>query len=139
MRYLLLILLLSGCTTGKEYVVKISMMDPETKATTEKVVNIKAADDTSAFKRGCSEYWLQKAVALETNKTFEGTAGYHPSAIPFFFSVTSKNGMVVNYPKEQAERLTYQTVNHYITKVIPSIDTIIPIAKRPKKEAAKIY
>lgn len=129
----------SCCKSDREYIVKIAAMDADTKETTEKLTLVKAASDSSAFIRACKEYWVQKVVALEINKRFEGSPGYVPSPIPFFFSVESKDGRTITFPKEEAERMTFQTVNYYQTRVIPFIDTIIPMAKKPKKEPANIY
>ena len=139
MRYIFFILILVSCSDQKTYRVRINSMDPETKITSEKIVEFNAPSDSSAFKAGCSNYWSQKASVLEINKTFEGSPGYPVMPIPFYFSVESKNGSPVTFSKEEAERLTFATVNYYQTRVIPFIDTIIPIAKKPKSEPAKIY
>ena len=140
MKYFIVILLVfSSCSSQKDYKVVISQMDPETKVISEKVLMIKATSDSSAFKTGCSQYWSQKASVLEVNKTFEGTPNYPALPIPFFFSIESKEGTAISFPKEEAERLTLEIVNYYQTKVIPFIDTITPMIKKPKQEPAKIY
>lgn len=136
---IILLFIFLSCSSEKEYRVRISAMDPVAKTSSEKVINIKASSDSSAFKEACSNYWSQKASTMEVNKKFEGTPGYPPLPIPFYFSVETKSGNVITYPKDVAERLTFQIVNYYQTKVIPMIDTIIPLTKKPKEEPAKIY
>lgn len=136
---LLFIMFLASCSEEKEYKVIISKMHPETKATRDEVLMIKADGDTAAFQQGCKEYWLKKSVALEMNKKFEGTSGFIYELVPFYFSVETKEGSVIVFPSDVAERITAQTVNYYKEKVIPAIDTITPFAKRPKEESAKIY
>ena len=133
------IVFFSSCSSDKDYKVSISLMDPETKVISEKILMIKAPNDSSAFKTGCSQYWSQKASTLEVNKMFEGTPNYPPLPIPFYFSVESKDGRTIGFSKEEAERLTYETVNYFQTKVIPFIDTITPMIKKPKQKPAQIY
>ena len=128
-----------GCNFDKQYTVTISSMDPKTKMTIETKTIIKAKDDTSAFKSACGHYWATKAAVLKVNKNLEGTPGFLISPIPFFFSVESKQGIAINFSTEEAERLTFATVNYYKEKVITFIDTITPIIKKPKTEPAKIY
>jgi len=134
-----LLIVFVSCSSNKDYLVRISSMDPETKITTEKTIEFKALSDSAAFKAGCSNYWSQKASVLEVNKTFEGTPGYSVMPIPFFFSVESKEGRIISYPKEESERMTFDVVQYYQTKVLPRIDTITPQVKKPKTEPAKIY
>lgn len=129
-------LLIISCSSDKEYVVRIDSMDAETRATTEKSITIEAGSDSSAFKTACSYYWAHKSTALEMNKRFEGSPAW---PVPFYFSVEDKQGSVVSYSKEEAERITFDIVNYYQTKVLPKIDTITPYSKKPKEEPAKIY
>jgi len=128
-----------SCTPReKEYSVTIISKHPVSKFDSEKKKVFKAPNDTSAFKEACQTYWIHKIVALENNKRYEGYDVVDPSPVPFYFMVDSKDGRVVTYDKEEAERLTEETVKYFKVK-IAAIDTIVPFIKQPKEKPAEIY
>lgn len=128
----------SGCHSREQsYNVEISLMDPESKATTSITKHIKAINDTAAYEMACQAYWIEKLVALESNRRFEGY-NTQKQSIPFYFNVNNAQGIPVIFDKENAERITKKLMDYVKTK-LNEIDTIVPLKHKPKKEQANIY
>ena len=127
------ILALSACSDQK-YTVELTLMDPVTKAKSTEIREFEASNDTAAFVRGTQTYWVQKTSIMKTNRMLESKM-----PIPFYFVVYRDDQSPVRFPADVAERISADVVNYFRDNVVPFIDTITPISKRPQERTAEIY
>lgn len=128
-----LLFFISGCG-GDKYKITIKTMAPKRKIESQEMVEITAKDDTAAFRHATRHYWSKKYAALKTNKLVDGDMG-----VPYFFLLQDKKEHPIRFEAEVAERLTADIVQYFKDSVLPEIDTITPLSKRPTDRTPKIY